>query len=173
MRPVKRSSWIILAICALLIGLLAFLYMESQQAPPEMTQARITSMLDKMKDAVAHKNTRALMSYVDQSPDTRISRMNTDQLRLTLSRAFSNSDQLEAIYTGLALHNNGDEATAEFDLKVLHHMSGATGDDYNGHIVLHLKRMDVSHMLGLYHTREWKIIRADTNGPDLSNYGDY
>jgi hypothetical protein len=170
---VKRSSWIILAISALLLGLLAFLYVQSQQKPPDMTQSRIESMLDKMKDAVAHKNIRALMSFVDQSSETRISKLNVDQLRLTLSRAFNNSDQLEALYTGLALHNNGDESTAEFDLKVVHHLSAATADDYDGHIVLYLKRLEVPHLLGLYHSREWKIVRADTNGPDLTNYGDY
>ncbi len=113
------------------------------------------------------------MSFVDQSSDVRVSRMNYDQLRLMLSRAFSNSDQLEADYSNLTLRDNGDEAIAEFDLKVLHHMAGANGDDYNGHIVLHLKRVEVGHMMGLYHSREWRVIRADTNGPDLNNYGDY
>ncbi len=53
----KKSSWIILAICATLIGLLGFLYVQSQQVPPTMTPARIASMLDKMKAAVAAKNT--------------------------------------------------------------------------------------------------------------------
>ena len=88
--------------------------------------------------------------------------------------AFSQSDQsLRQSTPGLVLHNDGDESTAEFDLKVVHHMAAATGDDYSGHIVLHLKQVEVGHLLGLYHSREWKIVRADSNGPDISNYGDY
>jgi hypothetical protein len=169
----KRSSWIILAICAALVAMLVFLYVQSEQKPPEMTESRIVSMLDMMKVAVAHKDVRALMKSVDQSSDTRIAKLNVDQLRLTLSRAFNTSDQLEAIYTGLKLQNDGDDSIAEFDLKVVHHMAGATADDYSGHITLHLKREEVPHMLGLYHSREWRITRAETNGPDISNYGDY
>jgi len=169
----KRSSWIILAICAALMCFLGFLYVQSQDKPPDMTPSLIESMLGSMQKAVARKDVRTLLSYVDQSPETRISSLNTDQLRLTLSRAFNTSDQLEAVYSGLTLHDDGEEATAEFDLKVLHHMSGANADDYNGHIVLHLKRTPVPHLLGLYHTREWKIVRADTNGTDLDKWGDY
>lgn len=169
----KRSSWIVLAISAALLGLLVFLYVQSQQKPPEMTQSRIASMLDEMKNAVARKDVKTLMSFVDQSPETKVSKLNVDQLRLLLSRSFTNSDQLEARYTGLTLRDDGDQASAEFDLKVLQHISGNTADDYNAHIILHLKRIEEPRLLGLYHVQEWKIVRADTNGPDLNNYGDY
>jgi hypothetical protein len=153
--------------------LLVFLYVQSQQKPPEMTQSRIESMLDKMKNAVARKDVKTLMSFVDQSPETKVSKLNVDQLRLLLSRAFTNSDELTANYRGLTVQSDGDDATAGFDLSVLHHLSGATADDYNAHIILHLKRIEEPRLLGLYHVREWKIVRADTNGPDLNNYGDY
>ena len=169
----KRSSKIVLIVSALLLALMVFLYAQSQQQPVVMDQARIESMLDKMKQAVAHKNVRALMAFIDQSSDTKVSNLSTDQLRRTLQIAFQQSGDLEANYSKVQMHTSTSETIAEFDLNVVHQLPGASGQDYKGHITLHLQRLDTPHLFGLYHTKDWKIVHADTTGQDLSNWGDY
>jgi hypothetical protein len=169
----KKSSWIVLIVCGVLTCLLVFLYVQSSRPAPEMSPARMAVMLDSMKQAVVRKNVSALMSYVDQSGDTRITSLNPDQLRILLNRAFRQSENLVPTYDNLSVHQDGSEEIAEFDLSMNQQMQDAIAHDYNKlHIKLHLHLVEVPHLLGLYHTKEWKISRAESN-LDLANYGDY
>ncbi len=169
----KKSSWCILFACIALAGLLGFAYVQSERKPAEVSTVMVTSMLDYMKSAVEHKNVHKLMEYVDQAQDTRISHLNNDQLRILLSRSFNQSEKLDANYSNVDVRHRGDDATAEFDLLVSHHMGAGDAEDYKGHITLHLRIVPIAHLLGLYHTHEWRIFKADTDGPDLAGYGDY
>ena len=169
----KKSSWIVLAACAVLSCLLGFIFVQSRKAPPEMTTERFTSMLDAMKHAVETKSVTKLMTYVDSGSDTKVSSLNHDQLRLLLSRAFNQSEQFVAEYSNVSVRPGADESVAEFNLRVSQRLKEGLAEDYHGHITLTLKLEDVPHLLGIYHTREWTIVRGVTDGPDLAGYGDY
>lgn len=171
----QKKSWIILGICLSLLGVLWIYILQSRGAPRPLTQPQMVSMLNHMRDAVEHKNVRELMSYVSPGDQTRISNMNVRQLRVLLTRTFSDSDTLQADYSNLIFKGGevGSDALAEFDLVVTHHLPEGVADDYRGHISLKLQSMEIPHLMGLYHTNEWRIVNARTNGPDLSTYGDY
>src|SRR5579862_4251329 len=120
----QKKSWIILGICLSLLGVLWLYLLPSQNVPRPLTQPQMVSMLDHMRDAVNRKNVRELMNYISPGEQTRISNMNTRQLRVLLTRAFSQSDNLQADYTNLVFKGGelGSDALAEFDLTVTHHL---------------------------------------------------
>jgi hypothetical protein len=169
----KKSSWIALSVVILLLGGLIGLYTVSNKPTPGFNQEHIVSILDTLKSAVNHKDVRTIVSYLDESPETRVSRLNSNQTRLFLSRAFQQSGHLNAEYKNLQLHPSEMDPIAEFDLEIKHSLPEADGTDYNGHIILHMKQVEIPHMLGLYHTKDWRIARAEVSGTDLANYGDY
>ncbi len=169
----KKSSWLMIGACVVLLLGLWGVYSLTQKPAPGFTEEHVTHMLTAMKTAVEHKDVRGIMSFVDEAPETRISRLNQDQTRLLLNRAFHQSGKLQAEFTKLELHPSETDATADFDLEVKHHMAEGDGIDYSGHITLHMRQVEVPHLLGLYHTMDWRITRAETTGPDLANYGDY
>jgi hypothetical protein len=156
-----------LATCVVLAAFLGVAYLFSQPTAETLTQEDATAMLQKMQEAVAQKNVNAIMSYIAPQPETRIANLNLDQLRLLLARAFHNSGTLHADYSKVVFTGGSSEATLEFDLVVANQLPGVTSDDYKGHVTLHLKRVDVPRLFGLFHSKEWRIAGADSTGPDL------
>lgn len=169
----QRRSWILLAICAVLAGFLAWAYIGTQSPPPTLTQQQTTQMLDTMRQAVAKKNINGILAYIAPQPDVKIAGLNQDQLRMMLARAFRGTGKLNAEYSNLVFTGGTDDATAEFDLIVTEQAPGMVAEDYKGHITLQLKRLDVPRFLGLFQTKEWRIVGAESTGPNLSNFGDY
>ena len=169
----KKSSWIAISVALLLLAALGGLYSVTQKPAPGFNQEHITSLLNSMKSAVERKDVRSIMGYMDESPETRVSRLNSDQTRLFLSRAFQQTGHLNADYKNLQIHPSEMDPIAEFDLEVKHSLPEADGTDYSGHIIFHMKQVEIPHLFGLYHTKDWRISRAEVSGPDLANYGDY
>lgn len=169
----RRSSWIVLGVCLCLAALLGFAYVQTRPSSRAPGQQEAFQMLHDMQHAVASKNVSEIMSYIAPGSDIRIANLTQDQLRLMLTRAFRDTGGLQADVKNVAFDGQGDDATMAFDLAVSQHAADLTSADYNGHITLHLKAMDVSHMLGLSHSKEWKIVGAETTGPDPGNFGDY
>ncbi len=168
----RKSSWVILGICFVMLFGLGFAYIASQQSPQTLTREDGEKIIKTMQEAVAHKNTGKIMDYVDIAPGTKVGGINADQLRVMIARALHQMEQPRADTTNFAFSGGTGEAKIEFDLTV--HSDGPDKDSvpYTGHITLNLKRVEVPHLLGLYQTKEWRIVGGDP-GRDLSTLGDW
>ncbi len=170
----KRSSWIILSLCIVLAGSLVTLYRLSQTGAGALNADQARSMVQTMQDAVAHKNVNTIMSYITTENDAKIVNLHKDQLRLLLARTFRNAQDIHADVTNFAFQGGTtDDATAQFDLALNHDEPGLHSVVYTGQITLHLHRMEVPHLFGLYSAHEWRIIGAETSGVDPNTFGDF
>src|SRR5690242_8238760 len=132
----RKSSWILLGVSVLLLALLGFAYLQSQNAPDTLTEAQATEMLKKMQDAVAHNNVNAIMDQISPDPGVRVAGVRQEQLRVMLARAFRQAGPFQADVSGVSLLPSKDEATLQFDLNVKHPMDQGVGTDYHGHVTL-------------------------------------
>jgi len=169
----QKRSWILLGVCGLILFVLGIAYLNSQNASETLTQEQATHMLDTMKSAVEHKSVSTLMGFIAPSSDTRIANLNPDQLRGLLARAFHQAGPFQANFSNETFQSNGADATLDFDLAVTQKLDGGVGNDYRGHITLHYQRVAVPHLFGLFHSKEWRIVRAESSGPDPTSFGDY
>lgn len=170
----KRSSWIILSLCIVLAGSLVFTYRLSQMGNGPLTEVQAREMVQHMQTAVANKNVNTIMGYITMENDAKIVNLKHDQLRLLLARTFRNAQEIRADVTNFGFQGGtGDEATTQFDLALNHLEPGLNSVVYTGQITLHLRRTDVPHVFGLYSTHEWRIIGAETSGPDPGTFGEY
>ena len=169
----RKSSWIVLGICAALIFGLAAAYFLSQTGSENLTRQQAESMVKEMQVAVRHKNVNTLMSYLAPSDDLRIANLHPDQIRVLLAHAFQAMPEPRAEVNNLTFVGGAKDATVGFDLVVHNDGPNQVGIDYTGHITLQLQRVPVPHLLGLYRTREWRIVGGSTTGPDPSAFGDY
>lgn len=168
----RKSSWIILAICVLVSLGLGVAYLLSRSSTATLSQDLAVQMLHHMQDDVAHKRVNNIMGCIASAPDTRIANLKPDQLRLLLSRAFRSTGQLQADCSNVTFAGGKSDATMGFDLVVKNTEPNMVSEEYSGHITLQLRRVLVSHLLGIYQTKEWRIVGADTTGKDPSTYGD-
>ena len=169
----KRSSWIVLSLCIVLAGSLVTLYRLSQRGAGPLTEPQAREMVQNMQNAVAHKNVNTIMSYITTENDARFVNLKNDQLRLLLARTFRNAQDIHAEVTHFAYEGGtANEATAQFDLALNHNEPGLQSTVYSGQITLHLRRMEIPHLFGLYSAHEWRIVGADTTGVDPSTFGD-
>jgi hypothetical protein len=168
----RKSSWVVIAVCVVLAAFLAFAYLWTPSSPETLTQPDGEQIVHKLQDAVAHKQVEEIMDYISPDPDTKIAGLNQDQLRLMLQRAFHNSGNLQANVSHIALDSVRNEATLAFDVNVKDSTPDMLAGDYAGRITLHLRRIEIPHLMGLLHAKEWKIAGAETTGPDPSTFGD-
>lgn len=170
----KRSSWIILSLCIVLAGSLVTLYRLSQMGAGSLSEVQARAMVQNMQDAVAHKNVNTIMGYITPDNDARIVNLKQDQLRLLLARTFRNAQEIHADVTNFNFEGGtNDDATAQFNLVLNHDEPGLHSEVYSGQITLHLHRMEVPHLFGLYSTHEWRITGAETTGVDPATFGEY
>jgi hypothetical protein len=168
----QRRSWVVLGVCILIAGILTAAYIASQHGPERLTQQDAIGIVQGMESAFEHKNPTGVLAYISPSPDTRISSISTDQLHLLLGRYFRYSDRLSAETKNYLFTGGDGDAVLQFDLVVHNDGADSRKEDYSGRITLHLRRVEIPHLLGLYQTREWRITGAETTGPDLSTFGD-
>ena len=170
----KRSSWIILSLCIVLAGSLVAIYRLSQAGNGPLTETQARAMVQTMQTAVAHKNVNVIMDHITTEGDAKIVNLKRDQLRLLLARAFRSAQDLRADVTNFRYEGGtGDDATMHFDLALTHDEAGLHADVYSGNITLHMRRMEVPHLFGLYSAHEWRIVGADTTGVDPSTFGEF
>jgi hypothetical protein len=169
----RKSSWILLGVCLVLALGLGVAYLLSRPAQEGLTQEQATQMVREMQAAVAKKDVNGIMRYVAPGAEPRLARMRPDQLRVLLMRAFRESGRLTATCDNFAFQTSGEEATLEFDLSVTHQDTGFTAEDYNGRITLNLQRVEAPRFLGLFKTKEWRIVEAQTTGKDPSTIGEW
>lgn len=169
----QKSSKIALLVCLLLLVVLGASYLMARTGEPTFTQEKALAIIHHLEEGVASKNVGEIMSQIDSSPETRLANINSDQLRLLLSRAFRAMNHPKATTSNLnfAAGDKG-EATVEFELLITQNGENYTARDFQGHVTLHLKRVEISYLFGLYKTREWRIVGGSTTGPQPSEFGD-
>lgn len=169
----RKSSWVVLGVCAALVFSLGFAYLLSRASDDTLTQAQATQMVGRMQEAVAHKDVSAMMAFIDPDPATKVAGVNQDQLRFMLARALRAMDHPRAEVNNMALAGGSKgDATVDFDLAVKTAGADFMSTPYMGHITLHLKRVEVPHLLGLYHTYEWRVVSGSTTGPQPTDMGE-
>src|SRR5437879_321853 len=90
----KRSSKIILAICIILVVLLAAIYAPIlTDTQPEMTPADAQKMLNNLADAFVRKNVADVLSFA--SPDAKVAGRKLESMRDLLHRFFAYAKHLE------------------------------------------------------------------------------
>ena len=168
----KRQSWIVVIVCAVMILGLVGAYIISQSGSPQFSQQDAIDMTQKMNAAFRNKNVSGILAYIAPTPDVKVAGISQDQLRVLLSRYFRNSDRVSADLKNYVFASGDGEATLQFDLAVHNDGADSRKVDYGGHITLHIRRVEVPQMLGLYGTKEWRISSVESTGPDLSSFGD-
>ncbi len=169
----RKSSWAVLGVCALLLFGLGFAYMMSRTSNDTLTRDQAAQIVQKMQDAVARKDAGTVMNYIAPSPETRVAGLNQDQLRIMIGRALHAMKNPRADVSNLAFAGGVDnDATLDFDLDIKNGDTDYNALPYKGHIALHLMRVDVPHLLGLYQTKEWRIVSGSTSGPQLTDMGE-
>jgi hypothetical protein len=168
----KRRSWIILAACVLLAVGFVIVFLVTQNGSERLTEQGAIDMMHKVETAFRKKDANGVLAYISPTPDTRIASINQDQLRLLLVRYFRSSDNVSGEMKNYAFTPGDTDATLQFDLVVHNNGPDSRKEDYSGHITLHLRRVEIPHLLGLYQTKEWRIASAETTGPELSTFGD-
>ena len=170
----RRSSWLLLitsgALCLCLA--VAFLLTRGDNGGP-LGPRQAEAMIKDMQDAVARKQVGGIMKYVDDQPETHLANLRPDQLRLLLARAFRGSGSLHATCSHIHVTGDARQAVVEFDLSVKDSEPNMIAGDYDGHITLGMRQVDVSHLLGIYHSKEWRIVTADTSGKDPASMGEF
>ena len=170
----RKSSWIALVISGVLLVGLGATYLLGQIKPSRITQQSVETMLRDMQHAVRHKDVDGIMQYIDPTPGKTIAHLKAGQIRSLLSNAFHAMGTPEADVSQISFQREGDHAVVGFDLRV--HSGGpdyTADDDYQGHITLVMKKVSVSRLMGLYHSKEWLIVDGSTTGPDPQYFGDY
>ena len=168
----KRSSWIVLIVSAVLALGLLMLFLASQGSPEQITQEEAIQMTRKMQTAFEHKNVNGIMDYIAPQNGGKIANISQDKLRFMLVRYFRSSDKLSSDLKNYAFAGANGEASLQFDLVMHNDSADSRKEDFAGHITLHLRRVDSPHLLGLYQTKEWRITSAESTGPELSTFGD-
>ena len=168
----RKSSWVALGVCAALLFALGFAYLLSRGSDEGLTREQATQIVHNMQEAVARKDVGAIMTYIDPNPETKVANLNQDQLRFLIARAFHAMTNPRADVNNLAFTSQGGDAAVDFDLEIKQTAADFNAFDYKGHITLHLKRVDVPHLLGLYQTKEWRVVSGSTTDPQPSEMGD-
>ena len=168
----QKSSWMMLLGVAALAGLLAFAYITSHSGPGPLTETQAHSLLESLKDAMRRKDVNGILSAVSPEPETRIANMSPDKLRAVLQMAFRSTDDLDAQTKDVVFQGGDASASMEFDLNVRNTVQNGAASHWTAHVTLQMRPVDVPQFLGLYHTKEWRIVGAISDGPDLSGFGE-
>lgn len=169
----RKSSWIGLGACAVLLALVGMAYRMSRAEPETLTRARAEAILLQMQDAVRHKRVDTILERITLPPgETRIANLTPDQLRLLLARAFREAGKLRADCANVTFDPIGADYLLAFDLTVFNELPGMVAEDYRGRVTLRLRRMPVPRAFGLLSADQWQIVAADSTGPDLAAFAE-
>lgn len=169
----KRSSRIALIITLVAgLGLLLGYFLLQERTPEKLTQADAIVIVQDMEKSFRRKDVNGVLAYLAPQPGVRIINLSPDRMRLMLLRYFRYSNKVQGDMTNWSFGGNDQEAILQFDLKVMNNGGDNMSEDYKGHITVYFRRVDVPQLLGLIQTKEWRIVRAESTGPNLENFGD-
>lgn len=168
----QKSSWIALGVLILLSAFLGVGYIATRPAPETLTKEQATTMLTHLQKAAEGKNTSAILGALAPMPEGKYAELNREQLQWLLNRAFRGSERIRTEITNVTFDGGMQAATLAFDLVVYNGLGSMTSENYRGRITLSLKRVEVPRFGGILKSFEWRIVKADTTGPNLTSFGD-
>ncbi len=169
----RRSSIVLLSICAvILLGLLGAYYFESHTSHA-LTTTRAIAKVHLMEVAVKNKDIGYIMSQVDDAPTVRIAHMKTDKVRQVLASAFAAMHSPQADVQNISVTNNGPTVVVSGDLTVKDGGPDFSSIVSSGHLTLYYHRVNTPVLFGLFHQSHWRIFSADWNGDNPNDYGSY
>jgi hypothetical protein len=157
----KKSSIIILAVCAFLLIFLVMVYIPLRGMSQEnFTQQDAEQMVAKMAEAFEDKSSARLLSYV--SPDANVAGRNLENIHRLLQQYFSVLKNPKVNVSNTDFNKEGETAQIRADVAVKD--EGASADpaaSYRGRIGFTIKRVPEPHLLGLMTIYRWKITEVD------------
>lgn len=168
----QKSSWVALGVLLTLSALLGIGYVATRPAPAVITQEQAMAVLTRMQKAAENKDVGTIMSAIAPAPEGKFADSTASQLRILLARAFRTAEKVQPEITNVTFDGGNEAATLAFDLTVKHLLDNLSAEDYKGHIILYLKRVEVPRLGGLLKAMEWRIVKADSTGPSLNSFGE-
>ena len=169
----QKSSWLALGALILLSAFLGFGYIATRPAPEVITKEQATEMMNRLQKAADNKRSDAILAALAPLPEGKYADLNTEQLRWLLNRAFRGSERIKTDISNVSFDGGNQAATLAFDLVVNNGIGDMTSENYRGRITLFLRRVEVPRFGGVLKSFEWRIVKAETTGPNLTSFGDY
>ena len=169
----RRNSWLLLAAAGVISVLLGVGYSIASAGAGGTPQQQVAALLNHLRTSADHKNADGVMEAFASQSNMRVSSMNYQQFERLVDRGLNDAGTLQVVMNNLSIVPSGQEMIAEFDLVINESRQQYQAQDYQGHVVLRLQRVPVSSWFGLVRTRQWRIVSADTTGPDPANFGGY
>lgn len=168
----QRSSWVALGLSILLTALLTVGYLSSRSKAQHFDAAQAEKVLHDLQVDTRQKDVEGIMRYI--APNTRLmGDLDTNRVRLLLMRAFNAMQNPQPDVSDVQFHDDPDEPSLSFLLNLRDQGPDYTSDEYGGRITLYFHQANISHLFGLYHTSEWRIVHVDTTGPSPDTFGDF
>jgi hypothetical protein len=164
----RKSSVIILCVCAFLAIYVAWVYVGIRStSKPEFKQQDAQTMLNDLADAFQDKSTNRVLSFA--SPDALVAGRKLEQIRTLLGRTWGVVKDPKVEMRNLVYTRTGDTVKLNVDVTVLDMMQGQISNApvvYAHPIVFTVKRRSTPHLAGLIRVDEWKITDVDARIPD-------
>lgn len=162
----QKTSKIALGICFLIVAFLVAFYVGAmRESMPEMTENDAHAMLDKLAFAFHQESADKVISFA--SPDAKVAGHTLEQIHKLLTRAFTQTRNLEVVFENVVYTRHGDTITldARVSARDTGGGEGVRGETYyNQAVRFTLRRRSVPQLGGLFSTYEWKITEVEAQG---------
>lgn len=158
----KKTSWVILAVIAVLIVIL--IIMNASQNNALTSEVQISLLIKDAKSAVEQKDVRRTMSLIsDTYSDS--NGMSRSSLRGMVIRAYKDFDHYSVALNKADIKVNGDTAKVELDVRVSGTYQHQNSEVFNGPITLTLIKEPALRWL-IFPTSKWRVS-GTTGLPNL------
>ena len=153
----RRSSWVVLGLIALLAVVLVYARTAGR---PELTdEEQIQAVLVKGQSAVERKDLKSVLSCISRSYSDSAG-LKFDTLRLQGARAFQERGVYDVSLENVSMAVNGDRADGAVDVMLDLTSGGSRNRVYSGRMGLSLRKEESRHWL-VIPVREWKVTEIN------------
>lgn len=164
----RRSSKIILAICAFFLVYFVMVYVQlSSQSRQYFTQKDADTFLSELAQAFHREDPNAVVSFA--YPDATVAGQTLQSVRNLLHQGFTNIKDPQVTYQDMRLVNDTQRNMAIIQAKVNVVDNGAGGEvKYSAPVTFTLERRAFPHLLGLITVYDWKVVTVEARLPTES-----
>ncbi|MHB1000545.1 MAG: Cif family virulence factor [Armatimonadota bacterium] len=153
----KKTSWIVLAIILVLLGML--FVNKVRQGSSLSDEEQISAILVDGKAAVEEKNLRHILSYISEDY-TDSAGLSSDSLRAMFIKAFRDNARYSITIKDIDMKLNGDTAYTTLDTTVYANYNPTDAQEvFTGPVQLVLKK-EKSRKWLVFPADKWKVIGA-------------
>ena len=109
----KKTSWVILGVCALLCAGLSALYFLTQNAPKTFAREDAIRVVEKLQASFHSKRPGEIMSKISPDSEVKLAKLTPDQVHAMLMNYFRNSDTLNAETSSYAYTEGQEDNTLQ------------------------------------------------------------